>query len=49
LKFSAVDGDLARLSPYTREHARRFGHYVLDMDDLLKPINRQPLPFEIAL
>ena len=25
---------VARLSPYTREHIRRFGRYILDMDDL---------------
>ena len=40
---------VARLSPYTREHIRRFGQYVLDMDDLPKPLDPQPLPFEIAL
>jgi TnpA family transposase len=35
------------LSPYTREHIRRFGQYVLDMDDLPEPLNPQPLPFEL--
>jgi hypothetical protein len=40
---------IARLSPYAREHIHRFGRYVLDMDDLLKSINPQSLPFEIAL
>ena len=25
---------VARFSPYMREHLRRFGQYVLDMDDL---------------
>ncbi len=37
------------LSPYTREHIRRFGQYVLDMDVLPAPLNPQPLPFEMAL
>ncbi len=37
------------LSPYTREHIRRFGQYVLDMDVLPAPLNPQPLPFELAL
>ena len=40
---------VACLSPYIREHIRRFGQYVLDMDDLPEPLNPQPLPFEIAL
>jgi TnpA family transposase len=43
----AVTPDLvARLSPYTREHVRRFGQYVLDMNDLPEPLNPTPLPFE---
>ncbi len=29
---------VARLSPYMREHLRRFGQYVLDMDDLPPPL-----------
>ena len=40
---------VASLSPYTREHIRRFGQYVLDMSDLLDPLQPQPLPFETAL
>jgi hypothetical protein len=36
---------IARLGPYT---IRRFGQYVLDMDDLPKPLDSLPLPFEIA-
>ena len=40
---------VAGLSPYMREHIRRFGQYVLDMDDLRSPLNPQPLPFELAL
>ncbi|WP_247882892.1 transposase [Azospirillum sp. TSA2s] len=37
------------LSPYTREHVRRFGQYVLDMNDLPGPLNPMPLPFEVPL
>lgn len=41
-----VTPDLAAcLSPYTREHIRRFGPYVLDMSDLPGPLEPQPLPF----
>jgi hypothetical protein len=29
---------VAQLSPYIREHLRRFGEYVLDMDDLPPPL-----------
>jgi hypothetical protein len=36
---------VACLSPYTREHIRRFGQYALDMDDLPAPLDPQPLPF----
>lgn len=42
-------GLVACLSPYLREHIRRFGQYVLDMDDLPGPLNPKPLPFEPAL
>ena len=28
---------VSRLSSYLREHLRRFGHYMLDMDDLPPP------------
>jgi TnpA family transposase len=42
-------GLVAYLSPYTREHIRRFGQYVLDMNDLPGPLEPQPLPFEPAL
>jgi TnpA family transposase len=46
----AVTSDLvARLSPYMREHVRRFGQYVLDMNDLPEPLNPTPLPFEVPL
>ena len=40
---------VACLSPYTREHIRRFGQYVLDMNELPEPLEPQPLPFEPAL
>ena len=46
---SVTPGLVARLSPYMREHIRRFGQYVLDMDQLPAPLNPQPLPFENAL
>jgi hypothetical protein len=42
-------GLVASLSPYIREHIRRFGHWVLDMDKLPEPLDPRPLPFEIAL
>lgn len=54
--LAAMDGDghavtpalVGCLSPYTREHIRRFGQYVLNMGDLPPPLNPQPLPFETA-
>src|SRR4051794_3685181 len=36
------------ISPYIREHIRRFGRFALDMEDLPNPLNPQSLPFEIA-
>ena len=42
-------GLVACLSPYMREHIRRFGQYVLDMEEVPRPLNPQPLPFEPAL
>lgn len=46
----AVTPDLvAHLSPYMREHVRRFGQYVLDMNDLPEPLTPRPLPFEEPL
>jgi len=52
--LAAMDGDghvvtpalVSCLSPYTREHIRRFGQYVLDMGNLPPPLDPQPLPFE---
>lgn len=45
-----VTADLAAcLSPYLREHIRRFGRFSLDMADLPEPLNPRPLPFEAAL
>jgi TnpA family transposase len=45
-----VTADLAAcISPYLREHIRRFGRFSLDMADLPEPLNPQPLPFEAAL
>ena len=40
---------VAALSPYGREHIRRFGQYVLDMEDLPAPLDPSPLPFAPAL
>ena len=39
----------ACLSPYGRDHIRRFGRYTLDMDNLPDPLDPQPLPFAPAL
>ena len=47
--ISVTPSLVARLSPYTREHVRRFGQYVLDMNDLPEPLNPRPLPFEEPL
>ena len=38
---------VGRLSPYLREHIRRFGKYDLDMDALPEPLSPRPIPFEI--
>ncbi len=48
-KHPVTPGLVARVSPYTREHIRRFGQYVLDMNDLPGPLQPQPLPFKPAL
>jgi hypothetical protein len=40
---------VAGISPYIREHIRRFGRFALDMENLPNPLNPQPLPFEITL
>jgi TnpA family transposase len=39
---------VACLSPYAREHIRRFGQYALDMNDLPPSLDPRPLPFETA-
>ena len=39
---------VASISPYLREHIRRFGRFFLDMANLPDPLNPQPLPFEIV-
>ena len=39
----------ASISPYIREHIRRFDRFVLDMTDLPDALDPQPLPFEIVL
>jgi TnpA family transposase len=40
---------VAALSPYMREHIRRFGQYVLDMEDIPDPLDPRPLPFDQTL
>ncbi len=40
---------VACISPYIRDHVRRFGRFALDMADLPAPLNCQPRPFEAAL
>ena len=37
------------LSPYTREHIRRFGHTSWTWTICRNPSNPQPLPFELPL
>jgi hypothetical protein len=37
----------ASISPYSREHIRRFGKLTLDMDEVPPPLNPKPLPFKI--
>ncbi len=38
---------VARLSPYLREHIRRFGQYVLDMDDVPDPLDPMLLKLDL--
>jgi TnpA family transposase len=55
LSVMAKEGQLvtaalaARISPYIRDHIRRFGRFALDMTELPEPLDPQPLPFENAL
>jgi hypothetical protein len=35
---------VSRISPYIRDHLRRFGQYSLDMEDLPPELHPQPLP-----
>jgi hypothetical protein len=48
-KLPVTSGLVASLSPCTREHIRRFGQYILDMNDLPKPLEPQPFLLEPAL
>lgn len=48
-KQPVTPGLVACFSPYTREHIRRFGQYVLDMNDLPAPLQPELLPFGSAL
>jgi len=34
---------VGRLSPYIRDHIRRFGQYVLDMDEMPEPLGLEAL------
>ncbi len=34
---------IERLSPYMREHIRRFGQYVLDMEEVPEPLEPEAL------
>ena len=38
----------ATLSPYMRRQLRRFGPYILDMDDLPPPLDPNRSPFQDA-
>jgi TnpA family transposase len=40
---------VGHLSPYSREHIRRFGRFVLDMEQIPAPLNPVPIPFKTAL
>jgi Tn3 transposase DDE domain len=42
--LTATKALVARLSPYVRDHIRRFGQYTLDMDDLPPALYPKPLP-----
>lgn len=33
---------VSRLSPYVRDHIRRLGRFVLDMDQIPAPLTRRP-------
>ena len=45
--WSLTKEGVGRLSPYMREHLRRFGQFVLDMDDQPPPL--EPKPLSISL
>lgn len=40
---------VARVSPYIRDHIRRFGRFALDMTERPPPLDPKPLPFKTAL
>ncbi len=42
--YTVTKENIARLSPYMREHIRRFGQYVLDMDEIPPSLEPKPLP-----
>ncbi len=46
----AVTSELVgHLSPYIRDHIRIFGRFVLDMEQIPKPLNPAAIPFKTAL
>jgi hypothetical protein len=47
--FAVTPALVACLSPYIREHIRRFGRFVSTWTICQIPLDPQPLPFEIAL
>lgn len=40
---------VGHLSPYIRNHIRRFGRFILDMEQIPAPLNPTPIPFKTAL
>lgn len=42
--LTVTKGLVSHLSPYMREHIRRLGQYILDMDGQPLPLQPQPLP-----
>ncbi len=39
---------VGRLSPYMREHIRRFGQYVLDMEEVPEPLEPKAMKLELS-
>jgi len=43
--YAVTPARVQRLSPYMTEHIKRFGQYVLDMEEKPEPLQPQKLPF----